>query len=76
MAKFSNCFRGKEKSRDQAETQIRDLKPKNTSDFTGSLLEYQSRQPQANRTALNLNQNGNGKRSGGFAEERKKKKEK
>lgn len=35
MAKFSNCFGGNEKSRDQAETLIRDLKPKNTSDFTG-----------------------------------------
>lgn len=60
--------------RDQAETLIRDLKPKNTSGFTGSLLKYQSRQPQANRTALNLNQSGSWKRSGEFAEEQKKSK--
>lgn len=29
MSKFSNCFRGYCKSRDQAKIQIRDLKPKN-----------------------------------------------
>lgn len=59
--------------RDQAETLIRDLKPKYTSGFTGSLLKNQSRQPQANRTALNLNQSGCWKRSGEFAEEKKSK---
>lgn len=57
--------------RDQAETLIRDLKAKNTSGFTGSLLKYQSRQPRANRMALNLNQSGSWKRSGEFAEEKK-----
>lgn len=47
---------------------------KEHSGFTGSLLKNQSRQPQANRTALNLNQSGCWKRSGEFAEEKKKSK--
>lgn len=49
MSKFSNCFRGYWKSRDQAKIQIRDLKPKNILTSQDSLLKYQSRQPPANK---------------------------
>lgn len=48
MSKFSNCF-SYWKSRDQANVQIRDLKPKNILTSQDSLLKYQSRQPPANK---------------------------
>ena len=48
MSNFSNCF-SYWKSRDQANIQIRDLKPKNILTSQDSKLKNQSRQPPANK---------------------------